>query len=269
MKNRNVLENLKAHPDETGLFLDLDGTLAELVDVPDAVRLPAQTRVLLRSLSDRYRSVVVISGRAAPAVRDIVGLPHVTYVGNHGLEIIESGEHRIWLPESDVVRMRAMEDVLRQSVQLEGVLLELKELSHAIHYRRAPDAIIARARILEALESLALENVQIREGKFLIQIRPDVSLDKGTAVERLVRERGITKVLYAGDDTTDIDAFRVIGTLGRVGVEGYRIAVVAPDTPEGLLSVGDLRADGVQDVQDLLGWLAEEDGRDPEEVASP
>ena len=257
-KNRNALENLKSHPEETGIFLDLDGTLAELVDVPEAVRLPAQTRVHLRSLSNRYRSVVVISGRAASAVRDIVGLPHLTYVGNHGLEIIESGEHRIWLPESDASRMRAMEDVLRQSIQLEGVLLELKELSHAIHYRRAPNPHMARARILALLEGLALKGVQIREGKFLVQIRPDVPLDKGTAVERLVRERGITKVLYAGDDTTDIDAFRVIGTLERAGViEGYRIAVVTPDTPEGLLSVGDLRAEGVQELQDLLRWLAE------------
>ncbi len=258
MKNRNTLRNLKAHPEATGLFLDLDGTLAELVDVPEAVRLPGQTRVHLRSLSDRYRSVVIISGRAASAVRDIVGLPSLTYVGNHGLEVIESGEHRIRLPESDAARMRAMEDVLRRSVQLDGVLLELKELSHAIHYRGAPDRKMARVRILAALESLALEGIQIREGKFLVQIRPDVPLDKGTAVERLVRERGITKVLYAGDDTTDIDAFRIIGTLRRDGViEGYRIAVVTPDTPEGLLSVSDLRAEGVQDIQELLGWLAE------------
>ncbi len=258
MKNRNGLVNLKSHPEETGIFLDLDGTLAELVDIPESVRLPAQTRVYLRSLSDRYLSVVVISGRAASAVRDIVGLPSLTYIGNHGLEIIESGEHRIWLSESDASRMHAMEDVLRRSVQLDGVLLELKELSHAIHYRRAPNPDIARARILAALEGLALEGVQIREGKFLVQIRPDVPLDKGTAVERLVRERGITKVLYAGDDTTDIDAFRAIGTLVNVGViEGYRVAVVTPDTPEGLLSVSDLRAEGVQDIQDVLGWLAE------------
>ncbi|MEE9181469.1 MAG: hypothetical protein V3U33_02745, partial [candidate division NC10 bacterium] len=74
----------------------------------------------------------------------------------------------------------------------------------------------------------------------------------------LVRERGITKVLYVGDDTTDIDAFRIIGTLGRDGViEGYRIAVLTPETPEGLLSVSDLRAEGVQDIQDLLSWFVE------------
>ncbi|MFQ5918481.1 MAG: trehalose-phosphatase [Thermoplasmata archaeon] len=248
---------MKRHPEETGIFLDLDGTLAELVDVPEAVRLPAQTRVLLGELETRYRSVVIISGRAASAIRDIVRLPGLTYVGNHGLEVIESGEHRVWLSSSDATRMRGMEDLLRQSIQLEGVLLELKELSHAIHYRRAPEPRRARRRILAALERLALEGIQIREGKFLVQIRPDASLDKGTAVDRLVRERATTRVLYAGDDTTDIDAFRVIGRLADDGlIEGYRVAVEYPEGPEELLSASDLRVQGVQEVQALLGWLA-------------
>ncbi len=260
LDSREALRDLKAHPEETGLFLDLDGTLAELVDLPEAVDLPARTREHLASLGDRYRAVVIISGRAAAAIRGIVALPHLTYVGNHGLEVIESDQRKVWLPPPDASRMRLMEEVLRQSIRLPGVALELKELSHAIHYRGAPDPGEARTRILTALEGLDLERVTIREGKFLVQIRPDASLDKGTAVERLVRERGISKVLYAGDDTTDLDAFRVIGRLGREGaIEGHRIAVWYPDTPPDLLEESELRANGVRDIQALLGWLAEPD----------
>ncbi|MCJ2532284.1 MAG: hypothetical protein LN413_08325, partial [Candidatus Thermoplasmatota archaeon] len=132
LDSREDLRDLKAHPEETGLFLDLDGTLAELVDLPEAVDLPARTREHLASLGDRYRAVVIISGRTAAAIRGIVALPHLTYVGNHGLEVIESDQRKVWLPPPDASRMRLMEEVLRLSIRLPGVALELKELSHAI-----------------------------------------------------------------------------------------------------------------------------------------
>lgn len=258
MESLDALQALKDHPEETGIFLDLDGTLAELVDLPESVKLPPRTREYLARLADRYLSIVIISGRAASAIQGIVQLPHLTYVGNHGLEVIESDERTVWLPAPFASQMRALGELLRQSIDRPGVALELKELSHAIHYRGAPDPAEARTRILSALEALPLEDVRIREGKFLVQLRPDASLDKGTAVERLVRERGIERVLYAGDDTTDLDAFWSIGNLmGEGDIEGHRVAVWYPDTPPELLEQGDLSADGIQDIQALLGWLAQ------------
>ncbi|MFQ6012448.1 MAG: trehalose-phosphatase [Thermoplasmata archaeon] len=257
LERRDVLDSLKAHPEEAGIFLDLDGTLAELVDVPEAVRMPAATRGYLETLGTRYRSVAIISGRSATSIEKIVDLPDLTYVGNHGLELVEGGERRILLPPSEASRMRKMAGLLRQSVDFEGAVLELKELSHAVHYRRASDPARAREHILATLEGLRLEGVRILEGKFLVQIRPDVPLDKGTAVELLVRERGLRKVLYAGDDTTDLDAFRAVGRLIREGViEGHRIAVWHPDAPPDLIAQSDLQAAGVEDVGHLLGWLA-------------
>lgn len=251
-----ALRPLVERPERTGLFLDLDGTLCSLVDAPEDVRMPPETRALLRELHDRYGAVVVISGRQARSLARIVDLPPLTYVGNHGLEVIEENRRRILLPEDVAARMRRLEEALR-ALGVEGTLLELKELSHAIHYRRSPDPGRTRQQVLEALDGLDLQGTRITEGKMLVQIRPDYPLDKGKALEMVALERGVDRVLYAGDDTTDLDAFRTISELGgRGGMYGVKVAVWHPDTPRELLDQADFVVQGVEAVQELLRRLS-------------
>ncbi len=103
-----------------------------------------------------------------------------------------------------------------------------------------------------------LEGVRITEGKMLVQVRPDYPLDKGKTLELLVKERGIGWILYAGDDTTDMDAFRSIEDLVRDGGRrGYSIAVRYADSPPSLLEMSDFSVDGVTGMQQLLGWLCD------------
>lgn len=257
LESLSALHPLKAEPEQVGIFLDLDGTLCDLVDVPEAVRLPATTRRLLQVLNNRYRSVVVISGRSTESLEAIVRLQDLTYVGNHGLEIVADGRRRGLLPEPHAARMREMEGVLRREIAVEGVALELKGLSHAIHYRGARDSEKARRDILTTLESLDLHDVRIREGKFLIQVRPNVPLDKGSAVTLLARERGLGSLLYAGDDTTDLDGFRAVEELTAGGAgSGYRLAVWHPDIPAELLAAADYSVAGVEGMRGVLEWLA-------------
>lgn len=254
------LRPLKEHATQGGLFLDLDGTLCHLVDAPDKVVLPPETRDRLRLLSRRYGLVAIVSGREAAALARIVDLPELAYVGNHGLEIIEDGSRRVLLPDYVAARMRQLGEELA-SLDIEGTLLELKELSHAIHYRTAPDPTLARDRILEALERIDLDGARIMEGKMLVQVRPDFPLDKGRAVETLVAERALEYLLYAGDDTTDLDAFRSVTALQREGkVLAFKVVVVHGDTPASLREQADFEAEGVEAVAELLAWLAVPEG---------
>jgi trehalose 6-phosphate phosphatase len=256
MENLHSLQPLKKHPKEAGLFLDLDGTLADLVDLPEEVRFHQATRNLLQALRTRFRSVVIISGRSSRSLETIVQLPELTYVGNHGLEIVENGHRRVLLPEPHASRMRAIEEMLPDVIEVEGAALELKELSHAIHYRRSTDPRAARRDILQALRRLDFQDVRLLEGKFLIQIRPDAGLDKGTAVTTLVQERGLRFLLYAGDDTTDIDGFRAVKDLAAQsdGI-GIRLAVSYPDTPDALLRAADFSVPGVRGVHTVIEWM--------------
>ena len=45
-------------------------------------------------------------------------------------------------------------------------------------------------------------------GRMVLEVRPPVAIDKGSAVRRLRGRRRITNLLYVGDDRTDLDAFR-------------------------------------------------------------
>src|SRR5918996_6075870 len=81
-----LLARLAAEPDRAGLFLDVDGVLAPIVPRPEDARVPDETRAELRRLNGRYALVACISGRAGDDARRIVGVPELTYVGNHGLE---------------------------------------------------------------------------------------------------------------------------------------------------------------------------------------
>lgn len=261
------LRPLKESPKAAGLFLDLDGTLCPLVDAPEKVEMAPETRQLLDTLDERFGTVVVISGRELTSLAGIVNLPSLTYVGNHGLEVLEDGHRRVLLPEHVAARMRALgADLERMFRGEDDTLLELKELSHAVHYRAASDPVRARDRILEVLRRVDLEGARITEGKMLVQIRPEFPLDKGKAVETLMQERDLSLALYAGDDTTDLDAFRSLTELQRQGsIQAYRVAVHHPDTPRDLLEQADYLAEGVEGITALLAWLAAPQLKDPEE----
>jgi trehalose 6-phosphate phosphatase len=94
-------------------------------------------------------------------------------------------------------------------------------------------------------ESLGLE---ARWGRKVLELRPPVAADKGTAVHALLSERGLRRALYAGDDTTDLDAFR-----GLDGLEvAVRVAVASPEAPSGLAEAADLVVASPAELLDLL-----------------
>lgn len=184
---------------EVLLAFDFDGTLAPIVKRPEEARMRAETRRLLVRVAQRYR-VAVISGRAQADVRARLGpVPVWEVVGNHGLEPSHragqfEAEVRAWLPPLE----RALRGV-------EGVEVEDKRLSIAIHYRSATDKPAARAAIHEAAE--ALPNVRLVGGKQVLNLLPVGGPTKGHALQRICEKLGCAAALYAGDDQTDEDVF--------------------------------------------------------------
>src|SRR3546814_12054704 len=71
------------HP--LALFLDFDGTLVEIADTPDGIRVPdgvpAQLAGLHRALGGR---IAIVSGRAIADIRSHLGPLDLLMVGSHG-----------------------------------------------------------------------------------------------------------------------------------------------------------------------------------------
>jgi trehalose 6-phosphate phosphatase len=195
--NREVLERHVGS--RTLLAFYFDGTLAPIVADPDRAAMRPSTRRLLRELAREY-PCVVLSGRSrADVVRRLHGTKLAGVVGNHGLEPSRAavGARRTvrrWLPR------------LRERLGgIQGVAIEDKGLSLAVHYRRARNEGLARARILAAAAPLG--KARLMGGKRVLNILPAGAPHKGMALERERNRLGCDTAVYVGDDETDEDVF--------------------------------------------------------------
>jgi trehalose 6-phosphate phosphatase len=233
----DALARLSEDPALAAVLLDVDGTLAPIVARPELAEVPEETRAELRRLVERYALVACVSGRSGEEARRLVGVEGVVYVGVHGLELA---------PEAERWR-----EALRPFAQLDWPWLEDKGLTVALHWREAADEQAARAELEGVAERAEEAGLEVRWGRKVLELRPPVEADKGTAVRTLLEERGLRRALYAGDDTTDLDAFR-----GLDGLEvAVRIAVASPEAPPGLREAADLVVASPAELLELLRQL--------------
>lgn len=191
----------------TLLGFDFDGTLAPIVTDPLRANLRPGTRRLLAELCGLY-PCVVISGRSVEDLAPrLAGVPLRALVGNHGLEPWKATEE---------MRRRVASWRRRlgpRLLGLQGVELEDKTYSLAIHLRRARAKKAARAAILEALGTLG--PARLVGGKQVINVLPPGAPHKGLALERERERWGCDTAFFLGDDETDEDVF-AMGTPGRL-----------------------------------------------------
>jgi trehalose 6-phosphate phosphatase len=233
----DVLAPLTADPLRVGIFLDVDGTLAPIVERPELAEVPEEARAELRRLRDRYSLVACISGRTGADAWRLVGVDGIVYVGVHGLELA---------PDADAWRAP-----LRPFAALDWPWIEDKGLTVAFHWREAPDETAARAELEEIAEKARAAGLEVRWGRKVLELRPPVDADKGMAVETLLAEHGLRRGLYAGDDTTDLDGFR-----GLEGCEvAVRVAVISTEAPPGLREAADIVVASPAELLELLQLL--------------
>ncbi len=235
----DLLAPLREAPWESALLFDVDGTLAPIAPRPDLAFVPAETKAELARLAADYLLVACISGRAGEETESLVGVEGIRYVGNHGLEL---DPHAAELTD----RIAAFRDSIALPVEDKG-------LSLSYHYRGAEDEEAARARLEEIAERARAEGLDPRWGRKVLEIRPPLAANKGTAVSALLASVAARNGLYAGDDTTDLDAFE---GLTRAGLDhAVRVAVESEEGPAKLPAVADLVVHGPAQLASLLATL--------------
>jgi trehalose 6-phosphate phosphatase len=203
--------------DNTALFLDIDGTLLDLAQTPDRVEVPRDLIKALERLGQHLSGALAfVSGRSLESIDTLFAPFKPAAIGTHGGEIrgadgqVSRGQP---LSEKVVEVFNGLAD------NIPGLLLEDKRSALALHYRLAPEAqpvlvsaMDEHARLFEA------EKVRILHGKAVIEALP-AGVDKGTAVLELARQKPFTgrAVLFGGDDTTDLDVFRILPRLNGRG----------------------------------------------------
>jgi trehalose-phosphatase len=242
--------------------LDFDGTLAPLVDDPPAARMTPAARAAVdrlgAALAGTTTRLALVSGRNLADLAACSEPPVGTFlVGSHGAEtgrVTGDGVDAVPLELSadQADRLAALRTGLAGAVAgRQGAWVQEKPSAAVLHTRLA-SAQDSRAAEAEADEVARRLGLHAMHGKDVVEVAV-VDTSKGAAVDQLRdavgqdagRPEGRTRVLYAGDDTTDETAFAVLGP-GDLGVkvgDGTTLAAQRVTDADALAAVLDLLAD--------------------------
>lgn len=207
-------------PDGTAFFLDFDGTLAEIVDDPEAVSLSPARISLLAKLSDHVGgALAVISGRSIDQLDRFLEPLRLPLAGVHGREIRDGAGHLRRADMDDAVIGAVADLADRFSAARPGLLVERKPASVAIHYRTAP-RFADEAIDFAARHAAERPDLKLLHGKMVVEIAAG-HRTKGDAIAEFMREPPFEgrRPVFAGDDVTDEDGFQAVARHGGIAVK--------------------------------------------------
>jgi len=196
---------------ETILGFDFDGSLSPIVADREHATMRRHTRELLVHVCELY-PCAVISGRArADVEKHVAGAGFRHTVGNHGIEPCQ-GMDAFAVPVA-----QAFEHMTAALNGHEGLDLEWKRYSFAVHYRNASDQAAAERTIRAAIDTIP-QAMNVIPGKLVLNLVPVGAPNKGDAMRHLKSIEGAEYALYIGDDVTDEDVFRLQPSGEVIGV---------------------------------------------------
>ena len=256
------LEPFRTRPGRCAVLTDVDGTLAPIVDRPEDARVPAETTAVLARLAERYGLVACVTGRRALEARAMVGVDRMVYVGNQGFELLRPGEDEPLVDPAARPRggwaAAFLAELDWQRLSDLGLRPEDKGPVQVLHWRGASDEEAAEAAARDVADRARERELIPLWGRKVLELRPVAGIDKGSAVHRLLVDRApLDAALFAGDDRTDLDAFRALRRLAggwRLG-SAVRVGVDSPESPPEIAAEAELVVHGTEGVLEILRAL--------------
>ena len=257
----DLIDDLRGHAHESAVLFDIDGVLAPIVANAADARVPDEALTLLAGLRDRYLLAGVISGRGMVDVDRMVPVRGIARGGNHGLEVAApaAGARLVAGADAPVARLRRFVDEFDAAVlAAHDTWMEDKGASVSLHYREAADPAAAGEWLRSEVRPAALEaGLRTRDGRMILELLPDIDVDKGTALAEIVRAAGARRVLYVGDDHTDADAWRAMRQMADEGQIASAWCVLADgaEVDAAVRAQADEAVDGTDGVLHLMRTL--------------
>ncbi|MCF7894213.1 MAG: trehalose-phosphatase [Candidatus Omnitrophica bacterium] len=202
-------------------FLDYDGTLTPIVERPDMAKISDSMQDTVKKLAQKF-PVSIVSGRMREDVQSLVGIKDLFYAGSHGFDIKGPNFEVIQPKAKEVIPLvtKIITDLHSKLDKIEGVIIEEKKFSVAVHYRlvKEEDEIKKIKELVDSIISNNKENLKLLSGKKVFELLPNMEWDKGKAIRWITESMKVdwqtTSIVYIGDDTTDEYAFSAIRTRG-------------------------------------------------------
>lgn len=225
------------------IALDFDGTLAPLVDDPEASRMITPARKALEQLTTMPGvTIALVTGRAIDSVKRVAEpLNDWFLVGSHGIEVLSPGE------VTDYETRRLVPDDLINQFEAvvaahPGTRLEHKPFGLALHTRGVAEQVVREA------ESAAHQVCDVWSGNLLVRVGHGIvecsikRASKGDGIEEVRRRLNPRAVFFAGDDQTDEDGFGILkrGDIGIKVGQSKTLADFSVRNPHELATILDL-----------------------------
>lgn len=210
---------LPAAPDRWALFLDVDGTLVAIAARPQEVRVDPGLPPLLSQLRSACGgALALVSGRRLSDIDSLFAPLRLPAAGVHGWQRRRADGTLVIADEPIEVLKPLRLGLAAWATTRPGLLFEDKGGSLALHYRLAPEHGRGLIRLAQRLVSRERQ-LRMIEGRKVIEVLP-IGADKGTAIAAFLAEPPFAGRLpvYAGDDATDEDGFRVVNRMGGITV---------------------------------------------------
>lgn len=202
-------------------FLDVDGTLINIADTPDAVQVDQALLELIANLhSASGGAVALVSGRMISDLHSLLGLPQLPLSGLHGLERRDS-TGRLWIHAAPPTAKCAIKEALAPVIARHpGLLLEDKGLTLALHYRMVPNLAGYVHKIMSELLSSKGQGLELQRGKCVVEIKP-AGIDKGSAVAEYLAESPFKgrRAVFIGDDLNDEHGFAEVNKMDGISIK--------------------------------------------------
>jgi trehalose 6-phosphate phosphatase len=258
-----ALEPLLTDRARSAVLCDIDGVLAPIVRRAEDARVSQGVSVLLGRLARSFGLVACVSGRSAADARRLVGVGGIAYAGSHGAELLEPGAKRPVIDEA----FKAWEGEVkgfvaeRDTPQLRRLRVRIEDKGPiaAFHWRGVPDEDAARGGVEQVAQQAEQAGLAVHWGRKVLEVRPPVEFDKGRAVRSLVERASSRAAMFAGDDTTDLDAFDALRQLEGEGAldASVLVGVRSDEGPPAIVERADLVVDGVEGFTRVLAALAD------------
>jgi trehalose-phosphatase len=240
------------------VMLDIDGTLAPIAPTPAQAAIPRDTLDILKELvAVPAVHLVLVSGRSADDAYRMAPIAGAWVIGNHGFESRHPNTGVVTpdarAEEYGAAIRAAIADLRELERAVRGVIVESKRWTVSVHYRLVMQQ--DEARVAEQARAVAGQHgLVVTTGKKVLELRPNVPIDKGTATVAWARQLGgfepRASLLFAGDDVTDEDAFRSLRA-ERPDAVTIRIG----DGAAGTATAAEFQLGGPEQLRELLAWL--------------
>jgi trehalose 6-phosphate phosphatase len=206
---------------EWAYFLDVDGTLIDIAETPDAVCVDKELLDLIARLYGASGgAMALVSGRAISDLENLLGRLSLPLAGQQGLERRDAAG-RLWIHAAPPGAKFAIKEALAPILARHpGLLLEDKGLTLALHYRQAPHLASYAQSLMERLANDANAGLEVQRGKRVAEVKPS-GFDKGMAVSEYLSESPFKGKLpvFIGDDLNDEHGFAEVNRLDGVSIK--------------------------------------------------